>query len=96
MHNIHVSIPSDAPRPTNKTNSASGKSPFVGAPLRLSVRAKSIIERTAVAKNSEKKHDTCVIYGSLIYGACQTNCDPSNDELTAYVAKREAVAWVRM
>jgi hypothetical protein len=89
-------MPSDAPRPTNKINSANGKSPFVGAPLRLSVRARTIIKRTAVAMNSEKKHDTCVMYGSLIYGACQTNCGPSNDKLTAYVAKREAVAWVRM
>ena len=96
MHSIPVSMPSDAPRPMDKTNSASGKSPFVGAPLHLSAKAKTIIERMAVARNSEKKHDTCVMYGSLIYGPCQSNCDPPNDKLTAYVAKREAVASVRM
>lgn len=50
----------------NKINKANGRSPFVGAPLCLSLRARNMMKRTAVAKNSEKKHDACVMYGSYI------------------------------
>jgi len=55
-------MPSDAPRPMKKINRANGRSPFVGAPLCLSLRARNMIKRTAVAKNSEKKHDAAAIF----------------------------------
>lgn len=56
-----VSIPIDAPMPKIVMKSAKGTSPAGGGPFFLSVMAMTTISKTAVAMNSEKKHETDVI-----------------------------------
>ena len=56
-----VSIPSEVPMPSMVMNSAKGASPAGGGPFFLSVTARTAMRKTAVAMNSEKKHDTDVM-----------------------------------
>jgi hypothetical protein len=59
-----VSIPRDAPMPKMLMKSTRGTSPFGGGPFFLSVMANNTTSKTADAMNSEKKHETDVIYGN--------------------------------
>jgi hypothetical protein len=57
-----TSIPSETPMPSTVTNSTSGFSPGGGGPFSRSVMASTTKSRSEVAKNSEKKQDTFVMY----------------------------------
>jgi hypothetical protein len=56
-------VPNDTPIPRNNTNRAIGSKPGAGlAVFRLSVNARIVKQRIAVARNSVKKAATDVMY----------------------------------
>lgn len=58
---VPVSMPNEAPMPKIRMNKTKGAKPGGGGRFRLSLMARTTMRRTAVARNSEKKHETFVI-----------------------------------
>ena len=58
---LQVCIPRAAARPRRRRKRVRGRRPFGGALFFLSVAARITKTRTAVPKNSPKKHETAVM-----------------------------------